>query len=69
MAVEAEATAERSELFQIVALDRQRVQHLPGLRDRDVRRLRPEVTDPKAAPAFQTGDVLKLDKTRAVRIG
>ena len=28
-----------------------------------------KVTDPKAAPAFQTGDVLKLDKTRAVRLG
>ena len=28
-----------------------------------------KITDPKAAPAFQPGDVLKLDKTRAVRIG
>ena len=28
-----------------------------------------KITDLKAAPAFQTGDVLKLDKTRAVRIG
>jgi len=28
-----------------------------------------KITDPKAVPAFQTGDVLKLDKTRAVRIG
>ena len=28
-----------------------------------------KVTDPKATPAFQPGDVLKLDKTRAVRIG
>ena len=28
-----------------------------------------KVTDPKATPAFQLGDVLKLDKTRAVRIG
>ena len=28
-----------------------------------------KVTDPKAAPAFAAGDVLKLDKTRAVRIG
>jgi tyrosyl-tRNA synthetase len=28
-----------------------------------------KITDPKAAPAFQPGDVLKLDKKRAVRIG
>ena len=28
-----------------------------------------KVTDLKAAPTFQAGDVLKLDKTRAVRIG
>jgi tyrosyl-tRNA synthetase len=28
-----------------------------------------KVTDPKATPAFAPGDVLKLDKTRAVRIG
>ena len=27
-----------------------------------------KVTDAKAAPAFQSGDVLKLDKTRAVRL-
>ena len=28
-----------------------------------------KITDPKAAPGLQPGDVLKLDKTRAVRIG
>ena len=28
-----------------------------------------KITDPKTAPVFQNGDVLKLDKTRAVRIG
>jgi tyrosyl-tRNA synthetase len=28
-----------------------------------------KLTDPKATPAFKAGDVLKLDKTRAVRIG
>jgi len=28
-----------------------------------------KITDPKAAPAVQPGDVLRLDKTRAVRIG
>ena len=27
-----------------------------------------KVNDPKATPAFATGDVLKLDKTRAVRL-
>lgn len=27
-----------------------------------------KVTDPKAAPGFQSGDVLRLDKTRAVRV-
>ncbi|MEI8342367.1 MAG: tyrosine--tRNA ligase [Verrucomicrobiota bacterium] len=28
-----------------------------------------KITDPKAAPAVQSGDVLRLDKTRAVRVG
>lgn len=28
-----------------------------------------KITDPKATPAFESGDVLKLDKKRAVRIG
>ncbi|MEI6716047.1 MAG: tyrosine--tRNA ligase [Verrucomicrobiota bacterium] len=28
-----------------------------------------KVTDPKATPAFAAGDVLRLDKTRAVRLG
>jgi tyrosyl-tRNA synthetase len=28
-----------------------------------------KITDPKAAPALQSGDVLRLDKTRAVRVG
>jgi tyrosyl-tRNA synthetase len=28
-----------------------------------------KVTDPKAAPALESGTVLKLDKTRAIRIG
>jgi tyrosyl-tRNA synthetase len=28
-----------------------------------------KVTDPKATPGFAKGDVLKLDKTRAVRVG
>jgi tyrosyl-tRNA synthetase len=28
-----------------------------------------KVSDPKATPAFAAGDVLKLDKTRAVRLG
>jgi tyrosyl-tRNA synthetase len=28
-----------------------------------------KITDPKAVPALQPGDVLRLDKTRAVRIG
>jgi len=28
-----------------------------------------KITDPKAAPALQPGDVLRLDKTRAVRVG
>lgn len=27
-----------------------------------------KITDPKAKPAFRSGDVLKLDKTRAVRL-
>ena len=28
-----------------------------------------KITDPKAAPALQPGGVLRLDKTRAVRVG
>jgi hypothetical protein len=56
VAVEAEASAQCSELLEIITLDRQRVQHRSRFGDRDVRRLGPEVTDPEAATLFVDDD-------------